>query len=159
MAEPSGPPRRQCGRCRLLFDGDPTLEPQPHLQWWLARPAKPPCFPSGRQKPALTRSWRRSFTMTPEGVLTSSAPPGRAQAVWRRTFQLADPFDQDDVFTVVFDVLRTARHEVGTLRDALELGHRGVDDDPVDPIARRACALLERAIGFMGSTVHGSLRD
>jgi hypothetical protein len=39
MAEPSGPPRRQCGRCRLLFDGDPTLEPQARPQWWLC----PPC--------------------------------------------------------------------------------------------------------------------
>ncbi len=88
--------------------------------------------------------------MSTEGVLGSSAPPVRAQAVWRRTFQLADPFDQDHAFAVVFDVLRTARHELGTLRDALELGRRRVDDHPVDLIARRACALLERAIAFMG---------
>ncbi len=83
-------------------------------------------------------------------MLISSAPPVQAQAVWRRSFQLADPFDQDDVFVVVFDVLRTARHESGTLRDALELGRRRVDDHPVDLIARRAGALLERAIRFMG---------
>ena len=88
--------------------------------------------------------------MSTEGALVSSAPPIQAQTVWRRTFQLADPFDQDDVFAVVFDVLRTARHESGTLRDALELGRQRIDDHPVDLIARRACALLERAIAFMG---------
>ncbi len=88
--------------------------------------------------------------MSTEGVLISSALPVQAQAVWRRTLQLADPFDQHDVFVVVFDVLRTARHESGTLWAALELGRRRVDDHPVDLIARRACALLERAIAFMG---------
>jgi hypothetical protein len=88
--------------------------------------------------------------MSTDGMLISLTPPVQAQAVWRRTFQLADPFDQDDGFAVVFDVLRTARHESGTLRDALELGRRRVDDHPVDLIARRACALLERAIAFMG---------
>jgi hypothetical protein len=87
--------------------------------------------------------------MSTEGALVSSAPSIQAQTVWRRTFQLADPFDQDDVFAVVFDVLRTARHESGTLLDALELGRR-IDDHPVDLIGRRACALLKRAIAFMG---------
>ncbi len=89
--------------------------------------------------------------MSTEAALISWVPPIQAQTVWRRTFQLADPFHQDDVFAVVFDVLRTAGHESGTLRDALELGRRRVDDHPVDLIARRACALLERAIAFMGA--------
>ena len=88
--------------------------------------------------------------MSTERVLISSAPPRQAQAVWGRAFQLADSFEQDDMFAVVFDVLRTARHEWGTLRDALLLGRRRVDDHPADLVARRACAFLERAIAFMG---------
>ena len=88
--------------------------------------------------------------MSTDGALVSSAPSIQAQTVWQRTFQLADPFDQDDVFAVILDVLRAARHESGTLLDALELGRRRINERPVDLIARRACALLERAIAFMG---------
>jgi hypothetical protein len=33
------PPRRQCGRCRSMFDGDPTLYPPARPDWW----ACPPC--------------------------------------------------------------------------------------------------------------------
>jgi hypothetical protein len=32
-------PPRQCGRCRQLFAGDPTLHPTPFPDWWLC----PPC--------------------------------------------------------------------------------------------------------------------
>ncbi len=88
--------------------------------------------------------------MSTEGVFTSSAPSIQAQAVWRRTLLLADSFDQHEMFAVVFDVLRTARHETGTLRDALVLGCHQVDDHPLDLVAPRACALLERAMAFMG---------
>ena len=28
-------PPQQCGRCRLLFDGDPTLHPPAQPDWWL----------------------------------------------------------------------------------------------------------------------------
>ena len=88
--------------------------------------------------------------MSTERVLISSAPSMQARAVWGRAFELADSFEQHEMFAVVFDVLRTARHESGTLRDALLLGRRRVDDDPVDLVARRACAFLERTIAFMG---------
>ena len=95
--------------------------------------------------------WRRpGLAMSTERVLSSSAPPMQAQPVWGRAFELADSFEEHDMFAVVFDVLRTARHESGTLRDALLLGRRWVDDHPVDLVARRACAFLERAIAFMG---------
>jgi hypothetical protein len=30
---------QQCGRCRLLFAGDPTLHPPAQPDWWLC----PPC--------------------------------------------------------------------------------------------------------------------
>jgi hypothetical protein len=33
------PPAQQCGRCRVLFDGDPTLHPPARPDWWLC----PPC--------------------------------------------------------------------------------------------------------------------
>ena len=33
------PQRQQCGRCRLLFEGDPTLHPAARPDWWLC----PPC--------------------------------------------------------------------------------------------------------------------
>jgi hypothetical protein len=33
------PPAQQCGRCRLLFEGDPTLHPAARPDWWLC----PPC--------------------------------------------------------------------------------------------------------------------
>jgi hypothetical protein len=33
------PPPQQCGRCRLLFEGDPTLHPPALPDWWLC----PPC--------------------------------------------------------------------------------------------------------------------
>ena len=29
------PPPQQCGRCRLLFEGDPTLHPPALPDWWL----------------------------------------------------------------------------------------------------------------------------
>jgi hypothetical protein len=32
-------PPQQCGRCRLLFEGDPTLHPLAQPEWWLC----PPC--------------------------------------------------------------------------------------------------------------------
>jgi hypothetical protein len=32
-------PKRQCGRCRKFFDGDPALHPIAIPEWW----ACPPC--------------------------------------------------------------------------------------------------------------------
>ena len=102
--------------------------------------------------------WHRPGLAMSAERLISSAPPMQAQAVWGRAFQLADSFEQQDMFAVVFDVLRTARHESETLRDALLLGRRRVDDDPVDLVARRACAFLERSIAFMGGDGSSGVR-
>ena len=32
-------PSRQCGRCRGIFEGDPTLHPTAQPEWWIC----PPC--------------------------------------------------------------------------------------------------------------------
>ncbi|MDQ4098147.1 MAG: hypothetical protein M3144_09805 [Actinomycetota bacterium] len=89
--------------------------------------------------------------------------PELAQLVWRRTLELAEPFDQDSLFGVLFDVLRTASHDTATVTDAWVLGRSWVSDHPADFVARRACGLLERAILFMGGTttagVHQSHRS
>lgn len=34
------PPAQQCGRCRLLFEGDPTLHPVARPDWWLCSPCR-----------------------------------------------------------------------------------------------------------------------
>jgi len=48
---------RQCGRCRLFFDGDPALPPDAKPEWWIC----PPCHEillgsgsRGRGAPQLT---------------------------------------------------------------------------------------------------------
>jgi hypothetical protein len=38
-AEDDGLARRQCGRCRMMFPGDPDLFPGTIPDWWLC----PPC--------------------------------------------------------------------------------------------------------------------
>jgi hypothetical protein len=50
MAERSGPPRRQCGRCRLSFDGDPTVDPQLSPEWWLCPPCRNTLLPNRSQR-------------------------------------------------------------------------------------------------------------
>ncbi len=42
-------PSRQCGRCRVLFAGDPTLDAQVRNEWWLC----PPCEGTVLPKRAL----------------------------------------------------------------------------------------------------------
>lgn len=49
MAERSAPPRRQCGRCRLRFDGDPTVD-QLQPQWWLCPPCRLALLPNRSQR-------------------------------------------------------------------------------------------------------------
>jgi hypothetical protein len=39
VGEADRPAPRQCGRCRELFDGDATLNPDAMPEWWLC----PPC--------------------------------------------------------------------------------------------------------------------
>ncbi len=38
-------PSRQCGRCRVLFEVDPTLDAQVRNEWWLCPPCEDAVFP------------------------------------------------------------------------------------------------------------------
>ena len=72
------------------------------------------------------------------------------QHVWQRTLELADPFDEHHLFTVVLEVLRTSRHDVATMTQALAVGHSHLRQHRADLIAWRAIRLLERAVAFLG---------
>ena len=45
------PPPRQCGRCRAVFEGDPTLHATAIADWWLC----PPCHAALLGVPAAGR--------------------------------------------------------------------------------------------------------
>ena len=45
LPEGFGPPERRCGRCRLLFAGDPTLDPGSVQDWWLCPPCRAVLLP------------------------------------------------------------------------------------------------------------------
>jgi hypothetical protein len=38
------PPPRQCGRCRLMFEGDPTLYAPALPDWWVCPPCRAALF-------------------------------------------------------------------------------------------------------------------
>ena len=48
-------PRRQCGRCRLMFPGDPELVPGTIPDWWVCTPCRSALFGDAPK----TRSDRR----------------------------------------------------------------------------------------------------
>jgi len=52
-------PPRQCGRCRLMFDGDPTLYSPAKPDWWVCPPCRAILFgrhsaPNGAVRPRPT---------------------------------------------------------------------------------------------------------
>jgi hypothetical protein len=52
-------PARQCGRCRAMFAGDPTLNPTALPDWWVCPPCRAALF--GRVSvPSEGRSRRRT---------------------------------------------------------------------------------------------------
>lgn len=77
-------------------------------------------------------------------------PPHNSQLVWRRTLDLAETFEQRHTFTVVLEVLRTARYDVVTMAHALAIGHAHLRDQRDSLVAWRAAGLLGRAIAFLG---------
>lgn len=44
-----GPRPRVCGRCRLMFTGDPTLHPTALPQWWLCPTCRTVLLPNRRR--------------------------------------------------------------------------------------------------------------
>ena len=39
---------RQCGRCRAMFEGDPSLHPTAIPEWWLCGPCRSALLGGGR---------------------------------------------------------------------------------------------------------------
>jgi hypothetical protein len=74
----------------------------------------------------------------------------RPHLVWARSIEIAEEFEQSELFTVVFDLLRTAGHDVVTMADAMVLASAHVGEHPRDLVARRAVGLLRRALVFLG---------
>lgn len=52
-ADPIAP--RQCGRCRQLFEGDPTLHPAALPEWWLCPPCRLSLLGDPRGRPTTER--------------------------------------------------------------------------------------------------------
>jgi hypothetical protein len=73
--------------------------------------------------------------------------------------ELADPFEQHHLFTVVLELLRTAGHDLDTMAHALVLGRSRLREHPTDLVAWRASRLLERGVAFLGGEAQmGSVR-
>jgi hypothetical protein len=47
---------RQCGRCRMMFEGDPTLCPTALPEWWLCPPCRLALFGDRHRRPAAAHS-------------------------------------------------------------------------------------------------------
>ena len=164
-------PPRQCGRCRLMFAGDPTLYyPPGRPAWWLcpsSQSAGSPPTPHRRRPPAPpTASHRRYVVRTDRPTRLADAPnngsdptsthsPHRgpseaAQRVWHHSIELADHCDQLDPSDQALALLRTARHDADTMTHALGLGRSQARHPSNDETTRRGVRLLERAIAFLG---------
>jgi hypothetical protein len=64
----SSPPAQQCGRCRLLFEGDPTLHPATRPDWWLC----PPCRAILLGRNPQTQRRRPPPTRRPDALNTAA---------------------------------------------------------------------------------------
>jgi hypothetical protein len=77
-------------------------------------------------------------------------PPERAQLVWRRALELADPAAQEDRFSLALDLLRAAHQDSATMAHALNLGRTRVRLHPHDAVALSGVTILEAAILLLG---------
>jgi hypothetical protein len=125
------PPPRQCGRCRSMFDGDPTLYPPAQQGWWVCPPCRAALF--GR-RPA------------PSGTARLEV----AQRVWQRSLGLASGGAQLDLPDQALALLRAARHDADTLTHALGLGRSQARHPSHDEATRRGVRLLESTITYLG---------
>jgi len=78
-------------------------------------------------------------------------PIEQAQLVWRRAVRLSTAPEHDGRTTAVLDLLRTARHDLSTMRHALTLGRTRQQISPGDTGTRGAVELLVRTIGWLGN--------
>ena len=79
-----------------------------------------------------------------------SRPPERAQLVWRRALQLADPPARHDRFALALHLLRAAHHDPTTMAHALTLGRTHLRAHADAAAARKGATILEAAIAFLG---------
>jgi hypothetical protein len=84
--------------------------------------------------------------------LSVAGPP---HLLWSRSVVLADQFEESHVFVVVLELLRTARHDVVVVGDAVALGSAHLAERPTDLVAWRAVGLLRRALVFLGGETRG----
>ena len=77
-------------------------------------------------------------------------PPERAQLVWGRALELADPGAQHDRFADALALLRAADHDPATMAHALTLGRTHLRAHAGDALARRGARILEATIAFLG---------
>lgn len=73
-----------------------------------------------------------------------------AQRIWRRAASVTGALDEHDVLAVVLELLRAARHDVGTVSEALTIGRRRASERPSDAGVQRGLMFLEHALVFMG---------
>ena len=57
----SPPTPRQCGRCRLVFAGDATLDPSVAPKWWVCPPCRIKLFGDGSH-PHMSSRWATDTT-------------------------------------------------------------------------------------------------
>ena len=82
----------------------------------------------------------------------------RPHLVWARSIEVAEEFEESELFMVVLDLLRTAGHDVVAVADAMVLASAHVGEHPRDLVARRAVGLLRRALVFLGGDPGHSVR-
>jgi hypothetical protein len=159
-----GLPPRRCGRCRLLFDGDPTIYQPARPDWCVCPRCRAILFgrhadPDRRSPPAL--HWRhveRADKPTPVAggpYVRSTRSPQRtllevAQRVWQHSVELASPGVQSNLAVQSLALLRTARHDADTMSHALGLGRSQARHPSNDETTRHGVRLLERAIAYLG---------
>lgn len=77
-------------------------------------------------------------------------PLERAQLVWRRALELADPVAPGDRFVLAMDLLRAAHHDAATMTHALSIGRTRLHAHPGDASALGGVKVLKAAIVLLG---------
>lgn len=157
---------RQCGRCRAMFPGDPTLHPIALAEWWLCPPCRITLLGTRARRPRLPVVEHRSDRILPAEVIKTSTaarlrreasrpapvgrPPERAQLVWLRALELVDPPTPQDRFGLALDLLRAAHLDAATMAHALSLGRNHSRTHPEDALGRAGVAILQAAVAYLG---------